>query len=156
MPKMDVAAKVGMFCALAFVTGILTGCPPLVLSNPGAYAANQKGDSLKIMSIDHSLPATTLNAISLGAHLTVHVEYNVTSGDGCQILVRPMTGGALTPGYAANTPAVFTGIGETDGWFFFDASADVDQIRVDMIGSDVMQLRPLVLTLILNIQAQWR
>jgi hypothetical protein len=155
MFKKSVITKVGMFCGLALITGILTGCPILALSNPGASATNQAGDSLEIVSFDPSLPATTLNPIALGKHLTVHVRYNVTSPDGCRIFVRPLTGGALTPGYAAHPSPLFTGSGEMDGWFFFDASADVDQVRVVMVSSDAAQSTTF-LTLILNIQAQWR
>lgn len=69
--------------------------------------------------------------------------------------MRPLTDGAPTPGYAAHPAPLFTGSGEMDGWFFFDASADVDQVRVQMVSSDEAQSRTFV-TLILNIQAEWR
>lgn len=73
---------------------------------------------------------------------------------GCRILVRPLTDGALTPGYAAHPSPLFSGSGEMDGWFCFDSSADVDQVRVVMVSSDEAQSRTF-LTLILNIEAQW-
>ena len=72
--------------------------------------------------------------IGLGQKLIVNVDYNNPGPDVVMIFVRPFTKGAKTNGYAAHPSKVYqAGEGKTEGYFFFEAAAAVDEVRVTMV-----------------------
>ncbi|MGH7595996.1 MAG: T9SS type A sorting domain-containing protein [bacterium] len=74
------------------------------------------------------------------ANLTFN--YVTNSPGGVRIFVRPFTGGALTPNYAAHgSPLYPTGTGSGTGFFTITAgNVVVDQLRVQMFDADQTQL----------------
>ncbi|MCI0691920.1 T9SS type A sorting domain-containing protein [candidate division KSB1 bacterium] len=75
-------------------------------------------------------------------NVNVSFNYVTNSPGGVRIFVRPFTGGALTPNYAAHgSPLYATGTGNGTGFFTITAgNVVVDQLRVQMYDANQTQL----------------
>lgn len=78
------------------------------------------------------------NVFRLNQDLQLSFKYSTTDPGGVRIFARPMTGGALTPNYAAHGSSVYpTGSGSAGGYFTIqDVGATVDEILIRMTNAD--------------------
>lgn len=87
-------------------------------------------DSLEVISIEPAFPT----ALKTGEKLRVKISYCIDSTDSAQIWARPYTNGRSTPGYRAHgSPCHKRGVGEVEGYFFFDEPTIVDEVRIRMV-----------------------
>lgn len=80
-----------------------------------------------------------LSSFLLGENFTSSFHYNVSYPGGVRIFIRPMTNGALTPGYSASGSGVYTGTGTNGGGSFTINSGKnvhVDALRVKIVNAD--------------------
>lgn len=112
-----------------FISVFACGCFPPPPMYPGGPAP---GDALEIISFDPAMPAR----LNYGARLNVEIRYEMHSVDGVRIFARPYTDGKKTPGYGAHASPVYPrGDGTIVGWFKFDKSTHVDEVRVEMVNA---------------------
>lgn len=90
------------------------------------------------IQITPSAPASLL----FNQNVTLTFDYTTSTPGGARIFVRPFTGGALTPNYAAHgSPLYSTGTGSGTGFFTITAgNAAVDQLRFQMFDANQTQL----------------
>ncbi|MBB4079358.1 hypothetical protein GGR28_001978 [Lewinella aquimaris] len=70
--------------------------------------------------------------------VSIDFDYSIARPDGVRIFIRPVTGGALTPNYAASGSPIFTGSGSAAASFRISAGNNVrvDSFRVTMTSAD--------------------
>ncbi|MBN2736030.1 MAG: hypothetical protein JXR70_03555 [Spirochaetales bacterium] len=87
-----------------------------------------------ITSLSPASPAT----IHLNQDVNINFSYGIGPSSGARIFIRPMTGGSLTPGYAASGSALFTGIGTGTSFFRITAGNNlhIDQLRIQVLDPD--------------------
>lgn len=123
-----------LFILAVFVmagTGMLASCGGGGGSSSGSHA-------------NHTVTITNLNPaspgfLSLNQDVTISFSYTTTEAGGVRIFIRPFTGGALTPAYAAAiTPLYPTGSGTDTTTFHLTAGTNVhiDQLRIQVFNSD--------------------
>ena len=80
------------------------------------------------------LTPANANILETGVDLFVDYRYTTNEAGGVLIFARPLTGGALTPDYAAHTSALYPlGSGRASGWFTTNAGpAVVDEVQIQM------------------------
>jgi len=94
---------------------------------------NDKGDTLTVLGFDPPLPAV----LEPGKPLKIRFSYTLASGDSCRIWARPYANGRMASGYGAHgSPSREKGSGEVTGWFNFNRSARIDQVRILMAIDD--------------------
>lgn len=80
-----------------------------------------------------------LSSFLLGENFTSSFHYNVSYPGGVRIFIRPMTNGALTPGYSASGSGIYNGTGSNGGGSFTINSGKnvhVDALRVKIVNAD--------------------
>ncbi len=80
--------------------------------------------------------------LPFGQNVDVAFEYTTSEPGGVFIFVRPMTGGATTPGYGAHgSPLYPVGSGSGSGYFtIYAGDALIDHLRFEMYNADQSQL----------------
>jgi hypothetical protein len=79
-----------------------------------------------------------LYSFLLGENFTTSFQYNVSYPGGVRIFIRPMTNGALTPGYSASGSGVYSGSGSASSNFTINSGQNVhvDALRVRVVNAD--------------------
>ena len=114
---------------LLVVVAFLSGCTQQV-KNP--MAVNNVSDEyfLELVETNPLSPAV----LALGQKLNIIVAYEIPSGHHVQIWARPFTNGRRTAGYSAHHLMPVNGAEQPQGmvemWFFFEAAAVVDEVRI--------------------------
>lgn len=80
----------------------------------------------------------SLTSLLLGENFTTSFQYNITYPGGVRVFIRPVTDGALTPGYSASGSGVYTGTGAMNANVSITAGVDVhvDSLRVKIVSAD--------------------
>lgn len=142
------------FCvAVVLLMAILAcGCPSAG-TFPRVYAENESGDSVEIVSILPSLPATGDRALDLDQRLYINLEYELRSLDVCHIFVLAFTNGVQTPGQAVSgSEWLDAGTGNTSEWISFKQAQTIDQLLVQMT-DDEQDIT--LLKIIVDAPAEW-
>jgi hypothetical protein len=84
--------------------------------------------------VSHIGPTRTPNVLKFGQKVSISFNYHTTRAGGVRIFARPLTGGALTPHYAAHASPLYpAGSGVGHGWFTITrGSTTVTQVRVQV------------------------
>jgi serine/threonine protein kinase len=102
----------------------------LRLGQPAPATTPASDEALVIESVTPVSPAR----LKPGERLTVKVRYTNTESDSVQIWARPYTKGVKSPGYGAHGSSIYPkGKGQIEGWFTFQKSTEVDEVRVQMV-----------------------
>ncbi|MDX1913310.1 MAG: T9SS type A sorting domain-containing protein [Saprospiraceae bacterium] len=82
--------------------------------------------------------APELASFLLGESFSTSFQYNVSYPGGVRIFIRPMTDGALTPGYSASGSGVYSGSGSASSNFTINSGQNVhvDALRVRVVNAD--------------------
>jgi hypothetical protein len=132
---------------------IVAGCPEGG-AFPRVYAENEAGDSIEIVSILPSLPATGDRALDLEERLYVNMRYRLESLDICHIFVLALTDGVQTPAQnVSGSEWLEAGNGETSEWITFAHAQAIDQLLVYMTDDeqDVTLLK-----IVVDAPVEWR
>jgi hypothetical protein len=84
--------------------------------------------------VSHIGLTATPNVLKFGQKVSISFNYKTTRAGGVRIFARPLTGGGLTPNYAANASPLYpVGTGTGHGWFTVTRGATtVTQVRVQV------------------------
>ncbi len=79
-----------------------------------------------------------VSSLLLNEPYSINFDYNVTYPGGARIFVRPFSGGALTPAYAASGSGVYSGTGTESADFTITNgnNVHVDALRVQILSAD--------------------
>lgn len=114
----------------------------------GVVAESHEGNNTaaaKILSsqfLDVSVDTPSPEHLANGERVNVSFSYMTDLPDGVRIWARPMTNGAVSPGYAAHGSPVHTdAVGQGTGYFTFHTeNVEVDQVRFQMWTDDQSEL----------------
>ncbi|MCI0512868.1 hypothetical protein L0128_06620, partial [candidate division KSB1 bacterium] len=112
----------------------------LIFSVLFLFAFIQVGMADYISKIEFSHPSPA--ALELGENLNISFNYYTTNAGGVRIFARPVTNGALTPGYSAHSSPLYP-MGSGSGAGFFNIGSGnvvVDHVRFQMYNADQSQL----------------
>jgi hypothetical protein len=96
------------------------------------------GDYISHIQLSPPSPAS----LALNQNVNITFDYMTAASGGVRIFVRPFTGGALTPGYAASgSPLYSTGSGNGSGSFTITSgNVVVDRLRFQVFNANQSQL----------------
>ena len=113
----------------------------------GVAESNERNNTAaaKIVSneiLDVSVRTESPAHLANGEFVFVDFDYMMDEAEGVRIWARPMTNGALSPGYGAHgSPVLTEAIDSGAGWFTFgEQNTKVDQVRVQMWNHDSTEL----------------
>jgi hypothetical protein len=129
------AKAAGVVLIMSVVLTLLIAASTAAAAPPegGAHAASAPNLVTQVTL----LPGTP-NVLKTGQNVSLSFTYTTDRLAGVRIFARPMTGGVLTPYYAAHpSPLYPVGIGSGTGWFTISKGAQrVERIRLQMYTFD--------------------
>ena len=96
---------------------------------PAAVHGQAAATSREPVSITRLTPASPAT-LEPGDDVRIDFRYSVRSQRGFRIFIRPMTGSALSPGYAASGSQLFSGRGNGRATFTLRQAGRVDRLRI--------------------------